>query len=69
MDERKLQKYTNVDKRLKNGDRYTGQWDQTNECFEGQGTFKWLNGDYYEGQWKGGMQHGYGLYVTAKMKY
>lgn len=68
-EEKRLQKYSYVDKRMKNGDRYIGQWDLKGECFEGQGTFKWLSGDYYEGQWKGGMQHGYGLYVTSKMQY
>jgi hypothetical protein len=44
-----------------NGDRYIGNYENSNR--NGEGVFYWADGRKYEGGWKDGSYHGYGVYT------
>ena len=47
----------------KNGDKYSGEWDDDQS--NGKGQFWHQDGDYFFGDWVDGKAHGKGVYTQA----
>lgn len=51
---------TNIERNLKNGDLYVGQWDKSRP--HGHGKYLWKDGSMYEGEWFQGKTEGQGKF-------